>query len=125
MLKHPVWLLMAVFCIVFSSASKRLIELRLDERFNISYTTSQLINKKIKDGSRDKRDSFKTLVLAKKNQADNDKTQLESLFLFSSPAFLSSLYLSGPGISYSGFNKKAFIAFQALPLYLQIHKLQV
>ena len=50
LIKRPLWILMAVLCIVFSSASKKLIVQKLSPYL----TVSQSISKKIKDGSRNK-----------------------------------------------------------------------
>jgi len=122
-LNHPQWLLMAVFCIVFSSASKRLIELRSDQRFYHSCTSSQNIGKKLKDGSRDKREFFKTFVQSEKQHADN--TIPGFLFFLSAFVSLAFIFLFNSYIRYFRFTRQPVIAVSAVPLYLQHRRLQV
>ena len=51
-----VWLMMAVFCIVFSSAFKRLVQLRADEKAGVvnKVALSRSLTQSLKDGHREK-----------------------------------------------------------------------
>jgi len=120
LLKQPLWLLMAVLCIVFSSASKRLIEVRAEQRFSHNSSASPATSKKIKDGSRDKRQFLQTFIQSEKNA---DSSIPEFLFFLSALVFLS--FISSGVYNPVSFTKQPVISSGAIPLYLQVRKLQV
>ena len=83
------WLFMAVFCIVFSSASKWLIEQKVNPAYY--YSPVATFNKKIRDNSRDKREYMYKITQAEKQQpADNE---LSAEFLIPSLFSLAQLCL--------------------------------
>ena len=118
-IKGYVWLLMAVFCIVFSSAFKRVIEIKTTPA---SYSGSFAFSKKIKDGSRDKHQYSSAITNSDHQSAAN--SDLSILFFLSSFITLALLYLS-TGTT-RGFT---FVGQPAIPrgrsLYLQHSRLQV
>ena len=118
MLKRPFWVLMAVLCIVFSSASKRLIEQKLAPYF----TSSEALGKKVKDGSRDKREFFKSTVQSEKQSPDNPG--LDFSFPLATLIAVALIFLSGKDFSPTRYSRLPQLV-APLPLYLQIRKLQV
>jgi len=121
MLNQPQWLIMALFCIVFSSASKRLIELRIDQRFN--YAATATIGKKIKDGSRDKREFFKSLSQSTTQRADDSNP----VFFFAVSAFIAValLYFFNGNLSQRVFKQQHENLAVVTPIYLNVRRLQV
>lgn len=119
MLKRPLWVLMAVLCIVFSSASKRLIEMKMAPYF----TVSQALGKKIKDGSREKREIYKSVIQPEKKHAGNNIPE----FLFFLTALTSLAFILSYGRYYfqKGFAMQPYVTANSLPLYLRVHRLQV
>jgi hypothetical protein len=120
--QRPLWLLMAMFCVVFSSATKKLVELRFERKVNPQYAAFQLVNKKIKDGCRDKRHYLKSKVQVVKQQAPD--TDVQGSFLAPDPVSFtfSPKFESFAHVVASG-QQPTFAA--ALPLYLRHHRLQV
>jgi hypothetical protein len=118
-LKRHFWVLMAVLCIVFSSASKRLIEMKMAPY----YTVYQALGKKIKDGCRDKRDSFKFFKQADSKRADTNNP--EFLFFLSALAAFVIMLSSGRFFYQKSFTGHSFIVTGSLPLFLRTHRLQV
>jgi hypothetical protein len=119
-LKRPLVILMALLCIVFSSASKRLIEQRLAPYL----TVSQTLGKKIKTGSRDKRHFFNAQI-APEHQAAPDLAP-DLLFLVSSLAAAVLTFIFGA--RYTTVFSSAFQvapSATAVPLYLRAHNLRV
>jgi hypothetical protein len=116
---RPIWLLIAVCCILFSGASKKLIELKLAHNF----TTSQLQGMKLKNGCRDKRDSFRLYDQSEKKAANASDPE----FLFSLPALsvLAFIFLFGAYFRREGFLIPAQDVPGNFPIYLFIRKLQV
>ena len=116
---RPIWLLIAVCCILFSGASKKLIELKLAHNF----TTSQLQGMKLKNGCRDRRDSFRLFDQSEKKAADASNPEV----LFSLPALsvLAFILLFGAYFRRKGFLLPAQNVPGNFPIYLFIRKLQV
>jgi uncharacterized MAPEG superfamily protein len=111
---------MALFCIVFSSASKRLIELRIDQHFN--YAATATIGKKIK-GCRDKRDFFRTSIQSTSQQADNNSP--EFFFFLSAFIAIALLYFFEGDLSKRIFKAQVLAPGSVRPLYLHNRRLQV
>ena len=118
-LRGHLWLLMAVFCIVFSSASKKLIE----QKVNPTYYAPLSFSKKIKDGSRDKRDYLNKITLSDKQQSQDNSGPV--FFLLSTLISIALLYLASNSIQSIIF-KEQHLALRGIgSLYLQHHRLQV
>lgn len=118
-LARPFWIMMAVFCIVFSSASKKLIEQRLAPFF----TVSQSAGKKIKDGCRDKRDSFRLYVQSEKKSADTSIPEI--LFLLPALVYLAGLRFYRSDYSFCISKTLAAAHCSSLPLYLSDRNLRI
>ena len=119
-IKSYVWLLMAVFCIVFSSASKRMIEIKVNPA---SYPTSAAFIKKIKDGSRDKREFLNKVIHADHLQTPDGV--FSNLFLLSALiSFAVSFLLTGIAREDDAMSPNKANPAVAL-LYLRHHRLQV
>lgn len=87
-LKGYTWLFTAVLCIVFSSASKKLIELKVTPA---NYSSSHVFSKKIKDGSRDKRQYLNAIIHTDNQQSPDNNFSV--LFFLSSFITLALLYI--------------------------------
>jgi hypothetical protein len=114
---------MAMFCIVFSSASKKLIELRLDQKFYHCYAIGNITNKRIKDGSRDRREHFQKSVQSIKNSPDDSNPDL--LFIPPDDLSLSLVLSSFTHSCAAAVPIQPDVIADGLPLYLRIRKLQV
>ena len=112
-------IVLALCCIVFSSASKKLIELKLAPYF----TVSQALGKKIKDGSREKREILKLFVQSEQHSSDVSHPDV----LFFMPALIALAFMFFGGILYrqTAFSKRQTASVNALPLYLHIRRIQV
>lgn len=113
---------MAMCCILFSSATKKLLELRFERKVNPQYAASQVINKKIKDGCRDKRHYLKSKIQVVKQQAPD--TDGQGAFLLPGSISVSFFHYSEGQSGYVALHKQPVIA-ASLPLYLQHRRLQV
>ena len=111
--------MIAVCCILFSGASKKLIELKLAHNF----TSSQLQGMKLKNGCRDKRDSFQLLVQSEKQGAGNSNPDI--LFFLPALISLAFIYLFGSYFHRGKILHEAHAVASRFPLYLYIRKLQV
>ena len=119
LLRRPFWILMAVLCIVFSSASKRLIELKMAPYF----TASQALSKKLKDGSRDKREFLKSFIQSEKQNADSSIPEL--LFLCDALFAFAIIFFGCRNSGQKGFTGLSFVSISSPRLYLNQHRLQV
>ena len=118
LLKRPFWILMAVMCIVFSGATKKLIEQKMAPYITIS----QALGKKIKDGSKDKRDCFKLVVHSEQQNAD---TAIPGILFFLSALIAIAGILFGTLLVHKVAIRKSPFTIAILPLYLRTHRLQV
>ena len=124
-INRAVWLVMAVLCIVFSSAFKRLIQLRADEKSGIAnnFTSTRSLSQNIKDGHRE-RHEYQAIV-----QNDKQPSPLPSLhpashlvYLIASRGF-SVLYKANA--SRIRCNDLQPVFYGSLPLFLQFRKLEI
>ncbi len=118
-LKSYIWLFMALTCIVFSSASKRLIEQKVNPA---NYNAELSFNKKIKDGSRDKHEYLSKVVHGEKRQSSDDNFAV--LVLLSALISLVLLYVS-EHVRQVKYKEQSLAFAGLLPVYLQHHRLQV
>ena len=125
--RQLVWLLLALFCIVFSSAVKKVIQLHADQKISLlthrEGEGSRLLTQNIKDGSREKHEI----------QALVSHVKLQSPLPGFVPSFLSLVQRSRQmqlksatqfSSSMQYINREAGVCIQ-IPEYLFIHRLQV
>lgn len=99
-----------------------MVELRFARKVNPQYSAFQLVNKKIKDGSRDKRQYLKSKIQVVKQQAPD--TDVQGAFLL--PGINSIAFQHCVEMHEGGAYLKQQPAFaRSLPLYLQHHRMQV
>lgn len=118
---RPLWLFMAMLCIVLSGPSKKLLEVRFDRKVNNHAPIGTLINKKIKDGTRDKRQYLQSVVHAGKQSPGND-----GQVLFIVPEIIAHLipsFFEGSYGRHNAIKQQVVIAFT--PLFLLHRRLQV
>ena len=121
-IRGALWLLVAVVCIVFSSASKRVIELRYNPAAS---STHGFFDKKIKDGSRDKHTYFNAVSHSVQQSPVDHDNDLAALFLLSSFITLAYFYFYRGGNLLPVFSAQRVISPGCYPLYLQLGRLQV
>lgn len=110
------WLLLAVICIVFSSASKKLIQQKTDPA---AYYSTSTLDKKIKDGSRERRE-YLTNITQFVDLQSADLVNFALLF-----TVVLSLVLYSRGKAPSKFQSERSGSLQLPGLFLRHHRLQV
>ncbi len=118
-LRSFLWLCLAVFCIVFSSASRKLIE----RKVNPSHFTQTFLSKKIKDGFRNKH-NYTNRVSAADHVQFPDNAPIVP-FLFGTFISFALLFLLGGSINTFGFKEQHSPLGSLRPLYLRHRRLQV
>ena len=119
-MKSYLWLFMAVVCIVFSSASKKLIEQRVNPVF---YYSALSFNKKLKDGFRE-RHEYLTKVIHADNHQSPDNTLPTVLFLTSLFSF-AVLYFNRVATTRAALKEQHMALAGVRSLYLRDHRLEV
>ena len=118
--KSYLWLFMAVVCIVFSSASKKLIEQKVNPVF---YYSALSFNKKIKDGCRE-RHEYLTKVVHADNHQSQDNTVPTVLFLTTLFSF-AFLFFSRSTVTRAKLEEQHLALAGVRSLYLRDHRLEV
>jgi hypothetical protein len=118
-LKSYIWLFIAVICIVFSSASKRLIEAKVNPS---NYNPVLSFNKKIKDGSRDRHEYLTVVVHAGNGLASGDNIIVP--LLLSALISLALLYSYGTPVQPVRKGQPLVVA-GLVPMYLWHRRLLV
>ncbi len=118
--KRYIWLFMAVICIVFSSASKKIIEQKVDPAH---YSSALSFNKRLKDGCRDRHEYLTKVVRA--GTAQTPGVDLNSLFVLSALISLVLLSLYDSHARLQTTQEQPLALAGPAPLYLQHHRLQV
>ena len=126
-LKQFVWLLMACFCVIFSSAIKKVLQLHADQKVSKivhrDIDGSRLLTQNIKDGSREKHE-IQALVLSDNKQIPVPGFNPPShLLVFQTGSVQLSLYR--PVTSYVGDRHHEVSGANSVPLYLRSCRLQV
>jgi hypothetical protein len=117
-IKRPLWIIMAVFCIVFSSASKKLIELHLAPYI----TVAEASGKKIKDGCRDRRQHLNAQVVHQASIAP-DGSELPQFFI---SAFLTAAaLLLAAGFVFKPSPRPGSAQPALLPLFIRHRNLRI
>ena len=126
-LRQSVWLLLALFCVVFSGAIKKVLQLHADQKIGMlvhrDSDRSRLLTQNIKDGSREKHE-IQVLVASDHKQVPSPV--LVPLFYTSIlRASTSQLNLYRWVSSSTSYKKHESIASGPVPVYLLLRKLQV
>lgn len=110
------WGIMAVLCVLFSSASKRLIQLKLAPYLTVNETAG----KKLKDGCRDRKEKYKLVIRNYQKKPGKDVAQAHSgcfatvSNLGLAPRLIPSTIIFTPSTSFCA---------AGLPLYLSQRRL--
>jgi hypothetical protein len=118
-LKSLFWLFLALICIVFSSASKRLIQQKVNPQL---YNSTLSFNKKIKDGCRD-RHEYNTRVVRAANEFAPGDTISAVLYLGTLFSF-AILFFEHRRAAYVAKEQHLALA-RVHSLYLRDHRLEV
>ena len=125
--RQLVWLFMALFCVVFSSAVKKIIQIRADQKVSLlthrGIEGPRSLTQNIKDGSREKHE-IQSLV---------PSARIPNALPGFVPSFVSllqraleiQLKLATHHSSGTQYNNRVAFAYIQFPDYLFIHKLQV
>ena len=118
--KSYFWLFMAVVCIVFSSASKKVIEQKVNPDL---YYSALSFNKKIKDGSRERHE-----YLAKVTHTDNLQSPdnaVPTIFFLATLFPLAFLFFSRSTATHTALKEQHLSLVGVRSLYLRDHRLEV
>jgi len=126
--KQLLWLLMALFCVVFSSAIKKVIQLRADQKLSLHMhhdtDGSRLLTQNIKDGSREKHEIQAMVSPAK--QTTPLPGFVPSFYALICNAFTEQLDLFTRISSRNSYNNRVVAASgSSLPLYIFTRNLRV
>ena len=126
-LKQSVWLLMACFCVVFSGAVKKIMQMhaeqQLSAQLHTEYDASRALTQNIKDSHREKHE-IQGIVLVGCSQIRGqgfDRT-LHLPFLQTSGVFLSLHQWASSWVSYRDHEA---ISSGPTPIFLLLRRLQV
>jgi hypothetical protein len=119
LVKRSFWIVLAVLCIVFSSATKKLIQQRVAPYLTISQSAGQ----KIKNGCRDKRHSLTPTVTSTTQSAPD--LQPDVLFFLSALVSFAFLYQLATRRQQAIPSRHSLFYTGNQPLYLQYRKLQI
>ena len=117
-LRSLLWLALAAICIVFSSASKKVIEQKINP---VYYHSALAFNKKVKDGCRDRHEYLAHVAGDVEHLSPADL--LTATFFLAGLVFLASGYLSDR--KHSPQYRVRQIAFAGVPLLRHQHRWQV
>lgn len=113
-LSRSVWIMLAVFVVVFCGPVKRLIEIR----FEGDYAAAKSPDKKLRTCYRDKRDSAPTvnIVSYKSPDSGHDVSIVPALYIVSFPS---------PGLLASPTLVSKLVTRENVPLYLHFRNLRI
>ena len=118
-LKSLLWLFLALICIVFSSASKKLIQQKVNPQL---YSSALSFNKMIKDGCRD-RHIYQTKLVQRDNQLAPGDT-ISSVLYFGT-LFSFAILFFGRRIATPVAKEQHLALASVHALYLRDHRLEV
>ncbi len=126
-LRQSVWLLLAFFCVVFSGAIKKVLQLHADQKISMlvhrDNDGSRLLTQNIKDGSREKHEIQVLVASDHKQIPARDFVPLFHTSILQ--VFSTRLNLYRWIASRTSYNNHESIASGPVAVYLLLRKLQV